>query len=90
MCVSILVMGRFQDEIPEGFAELRWGRLMVMFFRSTFLSVEDRVSLFIVVEKKYPLRKGSTDENAELKLESEDRCTMALELIWLSRRYLQS
>ncbi|GJU47334.1 hypothetical protein Tco_1204600 [Tanacetum coccineum] len=64
-----LVMDRYQDEIPEGFDRVLWGDLMIMFN----LSDED--------EEKYPLRKKVLLQMLELKLESEEESTMALELI---------
>ncbi|GJV16167.1 hypothetical protein Tco_1361490 [Tanacetum coccineum] len=68
-----LVMDRYQDEIPEGFDRVLWGDLMIMF--------NPRLVIHMLVEKKYPLRRKVLLQMLELKLESEEDSTMALELI---------
>ncbi|GKA41694.1 copia protein [Tanacetum coccineum] len=83
-----LVMDRYKDEIPEGFDRVLWGDLMIMFNPSDedefWNSQQDwNVGLVIhmLVEKQYPLRKKVLVQMLELKLESEEDNTMALELI---------
>ncbi|GJT00643.1 hypothetical protein Tco_0821812 [Tanacetum coccineum] len=44
-------------------------------------SEDDRLVIHMLVEKKYPLRKKVLLQMLELKLESEEDSTMALELI---------
>ncbi|GJZ86042.1 hypothetical protein Tco_0657652 [Tanacetum coccineum] len=61
-----LVMDRYQDEIPEGVHTLMTQAGLV---------------IHMLVEKKYPLRKKVLLQMLELKLESEEDSTMALELI---------
>ncbi|GJV73411.1 hypothetical protein Tco_1493406 [Tanacetum coccineum] len=61
-----LVMDSYQDEIPEGVHTLM---------------TEARLVIHMLVEKKYPLRKKVLLQMLELKLESEEDSTMALELI---------
>ncbi|GJY31344.1 hypothetical protein Tco_0414839 [Tanacetum coccineum] len=69
-----LVMDRYQDEIPEGFDRVLCRDLMIMF--------NPRIkSNSYLVEKKYPLRRKVLLQMLELKLESEEDSTMALELI---------
>ncbi|GJR44238.1 hypothetical protein Tco_1312341 [Tanacetum coccineum] len=51
---------------------------------------ETGLVIHMLVEKRYPLRKQVLMQMLKLKLESEEDSTMALELISLSRRYLQS
>ncbi|GKC58818.1 hypothetical protein Tco_1086416 [Tanacetum coccineum] len=64
--VHQLVMDRYQDEIPEGVHSLMTKAGLV---------------IHMLVEKKYPLRKKVLLQMLELKLESEEDSTMALELI---------
>ncbi|GJU27161.1 hypothetical protein Tco_1165782 [Tanacetum coccineum] len=61
-----LVMDRYQDEIPEGVHTLM---------------TEAGLVIHMLVEKKYPLRRKVPLQMLELKLESEEDSTMALELI---------
>ncbi|GJS25495.1 reverse transcriptase domain-containing protein [Tanacetum coccineum] len=61
-----LVMDRYQDEIPKGVHTLM---------------TEAGLVIHMLVEKKYPLRKKVLMQMLELKLESEEDSTMALELI---------
>ncbi|GJT54326.1 hypothetical protein Tco_0989380 [Tanacetum coccineum] len=62
-----LVMNRYQDETPEGFDKILWGDLIIMFNQSD--------------KNKYPLKKEVLSQLIELKLETEEDSTMALELI---------
>ncbi|GJY20795.1 hypothetical protein Tco_0393361 [Tanacetum coccineum] len=74
LCVVYqLVMDKYKDEIPEDFDIVLWGDLMIMF--------NPRLVIHMFVEKKYPLRKKVLLQMLELKLESEEDSTMALELI---------
>ncbi|GJR09488.1 hypothetical protein Tco_0792140 [Tanacetum coccineum] len=68
-----LVMDRYQDEIPEGY------KLLV---------TEAGLVIHMLVEKKYPLRKKVLLQMLELKLESEEDSTMALELIRFVKKLL--
>ncbi|GJU27159.1 hypothetical protein Tco_1165780 [Tanacetum coccineum] len=61
-----LVMDRYQDVIPEGVHTLM---------------TEAGLVVHMLVEKKYPLRRKVPLQMLELKLESEEDSTMALELI---------
>ncbi|GKC63509.1 hypothetical protein Tco_1096107 [Tanacetum coccineum] len=61
-----LVIDRYQDEIPEGVHTLM---------------TEAGLVIHMLVEKKYPLRRKVLLQMLELKLESEEDSTMALELI---------
>ncbi|GJV60425.1 hypothetical protein Tco_1466525 [Tanacetum coccineum] len=75
-----LVMNKYQDEIPEGFDRVLWGDLMTMFNpddKDKFWNSQQDWN----VRKKYPLRKIVLLQMLELKLESEEDITMALELI---------
>ncbi|GKF37674.1 hypothetical protein Tco_0114432, partial [Tanacetum coccineum] len=81
-----LVMDRFQDEIPEGFDRVLWGDLMV--------NPDDENEFWnshldwIIVKKKYPLRKEVVMQMLKLKKESEEDSTMALELIRFIKKLL--
>ncbi|GKF17803.1 hypothetical protein Tco_0062721, partial [Tanacetum coccineum] len=72
-----LVMDRYKDEIPEGFDRLLWGDLMIMFNPSD----EDEFWNSQQDWNVYHLRKKVLVQMLELKLESEEDNTMALELI---------
>ncbi|GJW34307.1 hypothetical protein Tco_0054339 [Tanacetum coccineum] len=72
-----LVMDRYKDEIPEGFDRVLWGDLMIMFNPSD----EDEFWNSQQDWNVYPLRKKVLVQMLELKLESEEDNTMALELI---------
>ncbi|GJZ17412.1 hypothetical protein Tco_0553535 [Tanacetum coccineum] len=61
-----LMMDKYQDEIPKGVHTLM---------------TEAGLVIHMLVEKKYPLRKKVLLQMLELKLESEEDSTMALELI---------
>ncbi|GJV48803.1 hypothetical protein Tco_1439015 [Tanacetum coccineum] len=67
-----LVMNRYQDETPEGFDKILWGDFIIMFNQECTAKLED---------KKYPLKKEVLLQLIELKLETEEDSTMALELI---------
>ncbi|GJY21223.1 hypothetical protein Tco_0393789 [Tanacetum coccineum] len=79
LCVVYqLVMNRYQDETPEGFDRILWGDLMIMFNptdKDEFWNSQQDWNV------KYPLRKKVLLQMLELKLESEEDNTMALELI---------
>ncbi|GKB58655.1 hypothetical protein Tco_0914841 [Tanacetum coccineum] len=73
-----LVMDRYQDEIPEGNV-VSW-KLHGSSGVHTLMT-ETGLIIYMLVEKKYPLRKKVLLQMLELKLESEEDSTMALELI---------
>ncbi|GJU42514.1 putative ribonuclease H-like domain-containing protein [Tanacetum coccineum] len=73
-----LMMDRYKDEIPEDFDKVLWGDLMIIVHT---LMTEAGLVIHMLVEKKYPLRKKVLLQMLELKLESEEDSTMALELI---------
>ncbi|GJU05466.1 hypothetical protein Tco_1121896 [Tanacetum coccineum] len=70
-----LVMDRYQDEIPEVSWKLHGSS------RVHTLVTEVGLVIYMLVEKKYPLRKKVLLQMLKLKLESEEDSTMALELI---------
>ncbi|GJS18639.1 hypothetical protein Tco_0413111 [Tanacetum coccineum] len=78
-----LVMDRYQDEIPEGF-DRDWNVVSWKLHGSSgvhTLMTEAGLVIHMLVEKKYPLRRKVLLQMLELKLESEEDSTMALELI---------
>ncbi|GJZ89083.1 hypothetical protein Tco_0660865 [Tanacetum coccineum] len=78
-----LVMDRYQDEIPEGF-DRDWNIVSWKLHGSSgvhTLMTEAGLVIHMLIEKKYPLRKKVLLQMLELKLESEEDSTMALELI---------
>ncbi|GJV06947.1 hypothetical protein Tco_1344603 [Tanacetum coccineum] len=104
--VYILVMDKYQNEVPKGFNRVLWGDLMIMFnpndknefwntqqdwnvviwklYRSSrvhTLMTDTGLVIHMLVEEKYPLRRKVLLQMLELKLESEEDSTMALELI---------
>ncbi|GKA94920.1 hypothetical protein Tco_0816958 [Tanacetum coccineum] len=80
-----LVMDRYQDEVPEGFDRILWGDLMIMFNPSDEDQFWNSQQEWKV---KYPLRKKVLMKMLELKLESEEDSTMALELIRFFERII--
>ncbi|GJX89269.1 hypothetical protein Tco_0341283 [Tanacetum coccineum] len=79
-----LVMDKYQGKIPEGFDRVLWGDLMIMFNPSdedVFWNLQQGLVIHMLVKKKYPLRNKVLLQMLELKLESEEDSTMALELI---------
>ncbi|GJZ88718.1 ribonuclease H-like domain-containing protein [Tanacetum coccineum] len=68
---------QYQDEIPEGFDRVLWGDLMIMFNPSD----KDEFWNSRYDWNVYPLRRKVLLQMLELKLESEEDSTMALELI---------
>ncbi|GJW61102.1 ribonuclease H-like domain-containing protein [Tanacetum coccineum] len=70
-----LVMDKYQDEIPKGFDRLHGSSGVHT------LVTEAGLVIHMLVEKKYPLRKKVLLQMLELKLESEEDSTKALELI---------
>ncbi|GJZ35657.1 hypothetical protein Tco_0581474 [Tanacetum coccineum] len=63
----------YQDETPEGFDKILWGDVDD--------KINQRLVIHMLVENKYPLKKEVLSKLLELKLETEEDSTMALELI---------
>ncbi|GJR00172.1 hypothetical protein Tco_0523156 [Tanacetum coccineum] len=86
-----LVMEEYQDEIPEGFDKMLWGDLMIMFNQGgSYYNDKYRTSL------SYACRKTVTfcprkcfSQMLDLKLETEEESTMALELIKFVKQQLE-
>ncbi|GJS33860.1 hypothetical protein Tco_0532242 [Tanacetum coccineum] len=77
-----LVMNRYQDEKPEGFDKILWGDLIIMFNQRVHTIMTDEgLVIHVFVKNKYPLKKEVMSKLIELKLETEEDSTMALELI---------
>ncbi|GKA22067.1 hypothetical protein Tco_0708029 [Tanacetum coccineum] len=77
-----LVINRYQDETPEGFDKILWGDLMIIFNQRVHTIMTDEgLVIHMLVENKYPLKKEVLSKLLELKLETEEDSTMALELI---------
>ncbi|GJY56417.1 ribonuclease H-like domain-containing protein [Tanacetum coccineum] len=77
-----LVMDKYQDEIPKGFDRLHGSSGVHT------LVTEAGLVIHMLVVKKYPLRKKVLLQMLELKLESEEDITMALELIRFVKKLL--
>ncbi|GKA12313.1 hypothetical protein Tco_0691859 [Tanacetum coccineum] len=72
-----IVMNKYQDETPKGFDKILWGDLIIMFDQSDsdeFWNAQQNWKI-------YPLKKEVLSQLIELKLETEEDSTMALELI---------
>ncbi|GJS86698.1 hypothetical protein Tco_0769334 [Tanacetum coccineum] len=77
-----LVMNKYQDQMAEGFERVLWGDLMVLFNPGVHtLMTNEGVVIHMLTEKKYPLKKEILVQMLNLRLESEEESTMALELI---------
>ncbi|GKF19795.1 hypothetical protein Tco_0068433 [Tanacetum coccineum] len=83
-----LVMDKYQDKIPEDFDRILWGDLMIMFNPDDENEFWNSQLDWIIVKKKYPLRKEVLMRMLKLKLESEEDSTMALELIRFIKKIL--
>ncbi|GJW07472.1 retrovirus-related pol polyprotein from transposon TNT 1-94 [Tanacetum coccineum] len=80
----------YQDEIPEGF-DKDWNIVSWKLHGSSgvhTLVTEARLVIHMLVEKKYPLRNKVLLKMLELKLESKEDSTMALELIRFVKKIL--
>ncbi|GKC16425.1 hypothetical protein Tco_1013207, partial [Tanacetum coccineum] len=69
-----LVMNKYQDEMPEAGIHT--------------LMTNEGVVIHMLTEKKYPLKKEILVQMLNLKLESEEESTMALELIRFIKKVL--
>ncbi|GKC22028.1 hypothetical protein Tco_1024178, partial [Tanacetum coccineum] len=76
-----LVMNKYQDEMPEGFERVLWGDLMVLFNPDEQDEFWGSQQEWKIIKKKYPLKKEILVQMLNLRLESEEESTMALELI---------
>ncbi|GJT55546.1 hypothetical protein Tco_0990600 [Tanacetum coccineum] len=74
-----LVMKKYQDEIPKGFDKMLWGDLMII----------NGLVIHMLVENRYPLTKEVLSQMLDLKLETEEESTMALELIKFVKQQLE-
>ncbi|GJX76472.1 hypothetical protein Tco_0323283 [Tanacetum coccineum] len=76
-----LVMDKYHDEMPEGFERVLWGDL-----KGHALMTNEGVVIHMLIEKKYPLKKEILVQMLNLRLESEEESTMALELIRIYKK----
>ncbi|GKB06318.1 hypothetical protein Tco_0834551 [Tanacetum coccineum] len=76
-----LVMNRYQDETHEGFNKILWGDLIIISSGVHTIMTGEGLVIHMLVENKYPLTKKVLSILLELKLETEEDSTMALELI---------
>ncbi|GJU41388.1 hypothetical protein Tco_1194345 [Tanacetum coccineum] len=79
-----LVMDKYRDDVPEGFDRVLWGDLMVMFNPSN----QDEFWSSQQNWKVYPLKREVLSQMLDLKLETEEDSTMALELIRLVKKQI--
>ncbi|GJW59118.1 hypothetical protein Tco_0105849 [Tanacetum coccineum] len=92
-----LVMEEYKDKLPEGFDKMLWGDLMIMFnqgdtadFWDTQQTIGKLYQLeFTRVPLGYPLAKEVLSQMLELKLETEEESSMALELIKFVKQQLE-
>ncbi|GJV04532.1 hypothetical protein Tco_1338101 [Tanacetum coccineum] len=82
-----LVMNKYQDEMPEGFERVLWGEFKCSSGVHTLMTNEG-VVIHMLTEKKYPLKKEILVQMLNLRLESEEESTMALELIRFIKKVL--
>ncbi|GKC58096.1 hypothetical protein Tco_1085694 [Tanacetum coccineum] len=79
-----LMMDIYQDKIPEGFEKVLWGDLMVLFNPDEQDEFWNSQHEWKIVSWKLHSSSGML----KLKLESEEDCTMALELIKFIKKLL--
>ncbi|GJS01497.1 hypothetical protein Tco_0318005 [Tanacetum coccineum] len=83
-----LVMDKYQDEMPEGFERVLWGDLKVLFNPDEQDEFWNSQQEWKIIKKKYPLKKEIVVQMLNLRLESEEESTMALELIRFIKKVL--
>ncbi|GJR31041.1 hypothetical protein Tco_1107273 [Tanacetum coccineum] len=85
-----LVMEEYKDKLPEGFDRMLWGDLMIMFNQGVHTIMTSTGLVFhMLVESRYPLTKEVLSQMLELKLETEEESSMALELIKFVKQQLE-
>ncbi|GJT67887.1 hypothetical protein Tco_1019367 [Tanacetum coccineum] len=83
-----LVMNKYQDEMPEGFERVLWGDLMVLFNPDEQDEFWNSQHEWKIIKKKFLYKKEILVQMLNLKLESEEESTMALELIRFIKKVL--
>ncbi|GJY05038.1 hypothetical protein Tco_0370978, partial [Tanacetum coccineum] len=79
-----LVLDRYQDEVPEGFDRQDWKVVSWKLYGSSrihTLVTDEGLVIHMLVEKRYPLKKKVLLQMLNLKLESEEDSTIALDLM---------
>ncbi|GJS48637.1 hypothetical protein Tco_0598758 [Tanacetum coccineum] len=74
---------QYQDETPEGFDKILWcsGTATSSSGNVPLIMTDEGLVIHMLVENKYPLKKEVLSQLLELKLETEEDSTIALELI---------
>ncbi|GJY99551.1 hypothetical protein Tco_0516981 [Tanacetum coccineum] len=86
-----LVMDKYHDEMPEGFERVLWGDLKVLFKpdeQDEFWSSQHEYGKVSVRIGTFPQEKEILVQMLNLRLESEEESTMALELIRFIKKVL--
>ncbi|GJT40705.1 hypothetical protein Tco_0940570, partial [Tanacetum coccineum] len=80
-----LVMEEYKDKLPEGFDKMLWGESKHYVFHQSSTGLV----IHMFVENRYPLAKEVLSNMLELKLETEEESSMALELIKFVKQQLE-
>ncbi|GJS65458.1 ribonuclease H-like domain-containing protein [Tanacetum coccineum] len=83
-----LVMKQFLEITPEGIELILWGDLNIMIESSTEENdqeLKDGTSIYMLVERRYPLSKELLQRMLDLGLEVEEESTAALHLAQIRR-----
>ncbi|GJU10360.1 hypothetical protein Tco_1132756 [Tanacetum coccineum] len=84
-----LVKERFEITSPEGYDRLLWGDLITLFEPIHVLLMDTRITIHMMVEKKYPLTPEMLSRMLSRKLEVDCECEMAYELLRFTRSQLK-
>ncbi|GJY89271.1 hypothetical protein Tco_0503899 [Tanacetum coccineum] len=85
-----LVMEEYKDKLPEGFDKMLWGDLMIMFNQGEMaepFGIHSKIGNLSV--GNYTVPQGRLSNMLELKLETEEESSMALELIKFVKQQLE-
>ncbi|GJX80495.1 hypothetical protein Tco_0328644 [Tanacetum coccineum] len=84
-----LVMEDFKENLLKVFDKMLWGDLMIMFNQGDTADFWDTQQNWKLIKNRYPLAKEVLSNMLELKLETEEESSMALELIKFVKQQLE-
>ncbi|GKF03808.1 hypothetical protein Tco_0034476, partial [Tanacetum coccineum] len=84
-----LVKERFKTTSPEGYDRLLWGDLITLFEPIHVLLMDTRVTIHMLVEKKYPLTQEMLSRMLSGRLKVDHESEMAFELLRFTRSQIK-
>ncbi|GJX50602.1 hypothetical protein Tco_0277447 [Tanacetum coccineum] len=85
-----LVKERFETTSPEGYDRFLWGDLITLFKPIHLLLMDTGITIYMLVEKKYPLTQEMLSRMLNRRLEVDHECEMAYELLRFTRSQLKN